>query len=597
MFRLRSFRDWLSLTLVFSIGIPWLPLSTPPNPIASSTRPAIAQTAGQDRAALQRGLDLIVSQAVSTAGWSIDSVSSQLDEARLNIGVEKQAGSGTWTIQAHDATHQAVSISGSIDFDLSGTNDPATMQAAVNLKGSLSSSDTSLSLTVNQSASRSNGQTTVSAKIEVNVTRNGQTHATKTSLTSNLQASAYGLNQSATHVVVDRDGQSYTSDQSMTARNFGSNQTELWLQSKTSGGQGGDVGVQQHAFTGADQSGATVYYDQYQIQVGNATYHLKSPATANATYDGQVTTTIDLVDQQGNSIGQINTGGHGALSLASSHLNVPPLKSIFVTPFKGACADAANFLASVAVGVAISLLLGAMLGNPVTAVAFMWALIGAVSTAGIGLAASHAQDQAGSQAEKDAINEKSFIVQVVFGLLTGTSATGALTNGIGNAIGFQPGNDLGAAAAGAFCNGDPYFIYHDVRSISAMSAQPINIIRVSGGLISPTASIAANPSGPTQPIGNTSNEYMDRPELFIGGSIPSGATSIGTWNWDTTRVFGAAASHTAGVIDGTSKQYFIHAANPLNVTADDNIVQYVYLDPKNPPEEILLQLYTGDGDG
>ena len=41
----------------------------------------------------------------------------------------------------------------------------------------------------------------------------------------------------------------------------------------------------------------------------------------------------------------------------------------------------------------------------------------------------------------------------------------------------------------------------------------------------------------------------------------------------------------------------IHASDPLTVTSDDNLIQYVYLDPKNPPSELLLQFYIGDGDG
>ncbi|HEY8744655.1 MAG TPA: FlgD immunoglobulin-like domain containing protein, partial [Chloroflexota bacterium] len=45
------------------------------------------------------------------------------------------------------------------------------------------------------------------------------------------------------------------------------------------------------------------------------------------------------------------------------------------------------------------------------------------------------------------------------------------------------------------------------------------------------------------------------------------------------------------------QQYFLHAATPLSLTVDDNLIQYVYLDPLHAPTEIYLQFYTGDGDG
>jgi hypothetical protein len=107
---------------------------------------------------------------------------------------------------------------------------------------------------------------------------------------------------------------------------------------------------------------------------------------------------------------------------------------------------------------------------------------------------------------------------------------------------------------------------------------PLRVLAAAGGLISPTQILANAPAiGPPAPP--KGDQPLDAPATFVGGSVPGGATAIGTWTWDDARPFGAAPSHSSGVVAGPHKHYFIHAAEPLALGPDDNLVQYVYLDP------------------
>lgn len=89
----------------------------------------------------------------------------------------------------------------------------------------------------------------------------------------------------------------------------------------------------------------------------------------------------------------------------------------------------------------------------------------------------------------------------------------------------------------------------------------------------------------------------DDPDVWIDDELPPGSTQIDTWEWDTDITYSGLQSHTDPVSEGTHGHYFIHADDPLTLESHENIIQYVYLDPANPPRQILLQFYTDDGDG
>jgi flagellar hook assembly protein FlgD len=89
----------------------------------------------------------------------------------------------------------------------------------------------------------------------------------------------------------------------------------------------------------------------------------------------------------------------------------------------------------------------------------------------------------------------------------------------------------------------------------------------------------------------------DDPDVWVDDTLPAGSTTMETWEWDTNISYSGLKSHTDAGGDGTHGHYFIHADKTLSFSANDNIIQYVFLDPADPPSEVLLQFYTDDGDG
>lgn len=89
----------------------------------------------------------------------------------------------------------------------------------------------------------------------------------------------------------------------------------------------------------------------------------------------------------------------------------------------------------------------------------------------------------------------------------------------------------------------------------------------------------------------------DEPDVWVDEDLPVGSTQIGDWQWNTEIKYSGEASHTDPGGNGTHGHYFIHADRTLTVGSGDNIIQYVYLDPSDPPSQILLQFYTENGDG
>ena len=92
-------------------------------------------------------------------------------------------------------------------------------------------------------------------------------------------------------------------------------------------------------------------------------------------------------------------------------------------------------------------------------------------------------------------------------------------------------------------------------------------------------------------------ETSDSKDVWIDDELPEGTTVVGDWQWDTGIAYSGIQSHTAPIRAGKSVHYFIHADQTLSLTSEDNIIQYVYLDPDNTPQELLLQFYTDDGNG
>ncbi|MFM9995229.1 MAG: DUF1553 domain-containing protein [Phycisphaerales bacterium] len=84
--------------------------------------------------------------------------------------------------------------------------------------------------------------------------------------------------------------------------------------------------------------------------------------------------------------------------------------------------------------------------------------------------------------------------------------------------------------------------------------------------------------------------------IFIDDEIPSGAyLSIGEWPWATDRAFRSGRSHRQ-MSGGKQVQHFaLGAAAPMPVGAADTLFVHVYLDPVDPPRQIMVQWNDGGG--
>ena len=103
------------------------------------------------------------------------------------------------------------------------------------------------------------------------------------------------------------------------------------------------------------------------------------------------------------------------------------------------------------------------------------------------------------------------------------------------------------------------------------------------------------PSGAN--LGATSNAVLsitdnDNTEVaWFDDALPTGAVGFGGWNWINTAPvpFSGALAHQSALAPGLHQHYFTSAAEPLQPKTGDTVYIYAYLDPDNPPSELMLQ--------
>jgi hypothetical protein len=96
------------------------------------------------------------------------------------------------------------------------------------------------------------------------------------------------------------------------------------------------------------------------------------------------------------------------------------------------------------------------------------------------------------------------------------------------------------------------------------------------------------------------------PGIWVDDSAPAGATLAGdlnadavngeTWNWITTNPtpYSGIRAHQSLIFAGEHQHYFYNATATLPVAVGESLFAYVYLDPANPPSEVMLQWQSGD---
>ena len=114
---------------------------------------------------------------------------------------------------------------------------------------------------------------------------------------------------------------------------------------------------------------------------------------------------------------------------------------------------------------------------------------------------------------------------------------------------------------------------------------------VLNGPVTETAAFTASPTPTPTPTCAVDNVWAE-------DGVPTGATAYAGgdgWNWVSASPspFSGSQSHQSALIAGYHDHYFLGAANPLPVAAGDVLFAYVYLDPLNPPSELMLSWNDG----
>jgi hypothetical protein len=82
---------------------------------------------------------------------------------------------------------------------------------------------------------------------------------------------------------------------------------------------------------------------------------------------------------------------------------------------------------------------------------------------------------------------------------------------------------------------------------------------------------------------------------WVDDSLPAGAIAHETWQWTTTPApFSGSLVHGNPAATELAQHYFENAAAPIPLTTGDRLYAYVYLDPANPPQQIMLQFKDGN---
>ncbi len=99
-------------------------------------------------------------------------------------------------------------------------------------------------------------------------------------------------------------------------------------------------------------------------------------------------------------------------------------------------------------------------------------------------------------------------------------------------------------------------------------------------------------------IRDAANDAQANDVIWVDDALPTGAVARAdneTWNWinaNPAPLTGTLA-HQSNIVAGVHQHYFDSATAKLHVSAGSTLFAHVYLDPANPPREVMLQWNDG----
>ncbi len=106
---------------------------------------------------------------------------------------------------------------------------------------------------------------------------------------------------------------------------------------------------------------------------------------------------------------------------------------------------------------------------------------------------------------------------------------------------------------------------------------------------SPTPGPTVTPTPAPTPMPNPGAEI-----IWVDDALPAGAVGSGMgegWNWLSSNPSPISGSfnHPSAIVEGVHQHLFTGATDTLTINAGDILVAYIYIDPANVPNEVMLQ--------
>jgi hypothetical protein len=144
-----------------------------------------------------------------------------------------------------------------------------------------------------------------------------------------------------------------------------------------------------------------------------------------------------------------------------------------------------------------------------------------------------------------------------------------------------------------------------VRAVTQQTTPGGRFFNGSEGVFSssnvPNAGVADNGAANAVPPATSAPSNSPHDVVWLDDAPPPGANLYGDgqegWNWvnGNPAPFSGNAAHQSIVASGLHHHFFGDATVGLRLGAGDTIYAYVYLDPANPPREVMLSWCTSDG--